>query len=1227
LLKIVTYDGLGGVVGELNARALLTRGAYREALAALEPLPSDPATRIGSLICQAQLFRYLSRRDEGLTAAREAVRLARAHHHPGLGGALSGFAFLEELCGRRLEAVPLAIEALACAQAVGDRRAESEACRLLGRVRIAEGGEWSALMDQAVKAGEAADVHHAAVAHLDYARALRLLDPGGEQTRSGFEQALARFLDSGDPSGETFARLELAGVARKRGDLAEARAQLDAAAVSVTRSEYTSLGAIVDKEAGDLAWMEGDGTRAEMLYRQALAKYPPGAGSAMICRVSLALALLQRDEFEEADGLIQQCVAAANLGVDSVFGGVLHACALVPAAARGDWEAFELAVGRARVGLHDTARSSLEAAWACDRAADLIEPLLADAAAEDRAVLGSRAIRCLQLAGRLRSRWGGEVDVDRIAALARSGVGLPLGPFDLHHRIGRGATGVVWRGVHRASGTPVAVKVLRGGSAREVQAIASLDHPHIVRLLDAGMVTEPIPGALDAGGTWLALELAEGGTVRAACGRMSWAAVRSALLELLDALAHAHARGVLHLDLKPDNVLLDGGRVKLTDFGIAHLLSDRSGAPRQGTPAYMAPEQVLGHWRDLSPATDLYALGCTAVAMLTGAPPYEGTPTQLAQQHVDAPLPPTDGPPGFDAWVRRLMHKSPASRFQTAAEAARALPGAFGGAASTTRSPTQALPTLDLSMLEFDLPSIPRGRAAPTHVPPVPSDWRRPRHHHIPPSDAGLGLLSVRDPGLVGREAERDQLWSALREVSAHREPRLVVLRGAEGVGKRALGRWLGERGAELGLARVAVAHHHPLRGPEHGIAGLVRSFFRSHDLSGEELERRVRPRVGEAWPAVRAMLEELDAPRDALRAGLHRLVFDFARDRAGVVRVENAQWGADSLRWIAELWAVEPRLAVVFVITVREADLNRQPEAAGLLSALEQLPHARTLRIAPLDEEGTRRALGQLLPLTPTLERDVVTRSGGNPGFARQLVTAWVDGGLLLASADGYRMRPGAQPAVPEAPLAIWLGRVDEVVARFGGEARVALEVASAFGAAFDQQIWAAATRVPEGLGDYLSDARLFTVRPDGNWVFAHGGLREALLHHAAERGVLAERHAACAAVVEDPARLAHHLVAAGRFGEAIAPMLLAIDSRRLAGDLLGAAPLVDLAERTWRRLGLPDDDPGAAPIVLMRALLADYSGDDEAAVAYVERCLAIATDDVCRATALDLRARHQQQ
>ncbi|MEO0602821.1 MAG: serine/threonine-protein kinase, partial [Myxococcota bacterium] len=162
-----------------------------------------------------------------------------------------------------------------------------------------------------------------------------------------------------------------------------------------------------------------------------------------------------------------------------------------------------------------------------------------------------------------------------------------LGPLLLSHPIGTGGMGHVWLAQH-PEGVPVAVKLLIEDFANderlldifrfEVRAVASLDHPAIVRVYDYGVVPPEAAtasgGQIGAGAPWLAMEYAAGGSIAERGTVTSWEELSEMILHLLDGLAHSHARGLVHRDLKPHNVLVRAdGTPTLTDFGIAHALT------------------------------------------------------------------------------------------------------------------------------------------------------------------------------------------------------------------------------------------------------------------------------------------------------------------------------------------------------------------------------------------------------------------------------------------------------------------------------------------------------------------------------------------------------------------------------------------------------------------------------------------------------------------------------
>ena len=544
-----------------------------------------------------------------------------------------------------------------------------------------------------------------------------------------------------------------------------------------------------------------------------------------------------------------------------------------------------------------------------------------------------------------------------------------LGAFAITERLGHGGMGEVWRGRHETSHLPVAVKVLRpddrwtGGGAelfrREVRATASMHHPAVVHVLDYGLVSAEAArasgGRLTSGAPWMAMELCSGGTLQGYRGALGWPRIRPVLLTLLDALAHAHARGFVHRDVKPANVLIGTPLdtrpgIKLSDFGIAridHPTQDLAEAEFAGSAPYSAPEQLVGPVHEIGPGTDLFGLGCLAWALLTGDPPHSGAslPALVSARRAGrlpefVPVDPV--PDGFVHWLRRLLAPASGDRFECAADAAWALvrlepndpdeeallasspndalaaSGTLTGLLSGAEDPltvaathTFAATRLGLDGLRRGLGSAPwapdegavrAGRTRPSR-PPLPEDWRR--LHPAPPAaallGAGLGLFPFRTVPLAGREAERDLLWRALHRVSREGTAGAVVVRGAAGVGKSRLVGWICERAHELGAASVYRASHGATPGPADGLPGMLRRRFRLRGTVGDE-----------AGPAVRPQLERRGLRDPNVQNGVLELVAPGSTTpeaRAALLSTPEARWKA-----VADLVAADARRRPVIV-------------------------------------------------------------------------------------------------------------------------------------------------------------------------------------------------------------------------------------------------------------------------------------------------------------------------
>jgi hypothetical protein len=382
-----------------------------------------------------------------------------------------------------------------------------------------------------------------------------------------------------------------------------------------------------------------------------------------------------------------------------------------------------------------------------------------------------------------------------------------VGPFVLERPLATRAMGEVWAALHEPSGSPVALKLLarklttdpRAAEAfrLEARALATVEHPGIVRIHHYGVAGTGTP--------FFAMERAVGGTLADLGARDD---VRAILLSLLDAVAHIHARGLIHRDLTPGNVLLwrmpgpptrwgalvPSVLAKLADFGLATPIGSSEPPPTRarGTPQYMAPEQFEKELRDEGPWTDLYALGCIGYRLVTGKAPFAGRSWKdLERAHRTMDPPAVEGPLG--AWLARLLAKEPRDRFRSAADAAWALV---------------------------------RGPEDPA-APPFPERWGKPEPGRLPLEGTSLSLLEVdRAPA----PSDRDAVWATLGGVAASGRARVVSM-------STDAARWLCERATELGSAVV-------LRG--HDARDVLVRALRTEGLGEVDATERVERQLGD---------------------------------------------------------------------------------------------------------------------------------------------------------------------------------------------------------------------------------------------------------------------------------------------------------------------------------------------------------------------------------------------
>lgn len=321
------------------------------------------------------------------------------------------------------------------------------------------------------------------------------------------------------------------------------------------------------------------------------------------------------------------------------------------------------------------------------------------------------------------------------ASVISSVIGTQVGAYIVEARIGGGAMAAVYRARDTRDGRLVALKILlpdadenvRDRFRQEARTVSILDHPHIVHTLEVGHGMHGL--------TWIAMEMVEGETLGELLERVhALNALDSCVLlaPIAEALAYAHAKNIIHRDVKPSNILLrpatlgDTHAVRisvldypvvplLSDFGIARALDapDLTSMGRTiGTPSYMSPEQCAGT-RELDGRADIYSLGAVLYRALVGRAPFVGSTTQILYAHVYEPVTLPEEvvqtlPPVVLETLRATLAKEPDDRFGAAVELAQALAASAGprpqaGAAVVTAAPEQ--PTMTMDELEATPPT------------------------------------------------------------------------------------------------------------------------------------------------------------------------------------------------------------------------------------------------------------------------------------------------------------------------------------------------------------------------------------------------------------------------------------------------------------------------------------------------------------------------------------------
>jgi serine/threonine protein kinase/type II secretory pathway predicted ATPase ExeA len=588
---------------------------------------------------------------------------------------------------------------------------------------------------------------------------------------------------------------------------------------------------------------------------------------------------------------------------------------------------------------------------------------------------------------------------------------------------------------------------------KEARALAALDHPGIVGARDFGSLRDGSP--------YLAMDLAPGQSLHELShAGLDWPTIWEVVDQILSALAHAHARGIIHGDLKPSNVLVEEipgepPRVHMLDFGLAWLKFDthderldgekspeykpHAGA---GTPGFMAPEQIQHEQHHVCGATDIYSLGCILYRLLARTPPFSGTPKELLKQHAFSPVPPLapafDIPKGVAPIVERMLQKDPWDRWEFAAE---------------TKRLWAAFRPLVGDQADYILPQV---RSSQSRALPKGTGFLGRNPNLDPNPERTTGLLSIRQSPLVGREEVRQQLREICDDVVDGVGPlhRLVILVGPAGAGKSRIAEWLCQAVHEEGTMIPIHARYRPLRGPLDGVVGAVTRYYNFERADRNTIEHSLlrRWKVGEhekgerTWVAGAAEWFRPRAPGERTPVGPSgvRFTLDTVATRRTVSRhvVRRVGKGRKLLFWLDDLHNASASTfegfrrmheedadqPYVIVATVRAEEVHLGTPAAERLREIRELMDGRAIDVTPLEPETTRLLIRKSLELEDDAVEEATRRSRGNPLFALQQLHAWALMGNMELRGGSYHVAPDILAVRPQTTAELWKSRLSIV-------------------------------------------------------------------------------------------------------------------------------------------------------------------------------------------------------
>ncbi|MDI3283684.1 serine/threonine-protein kinase [Polyangium sp. 15x6] len=789
--------------------------------------------------------------------------------------------------------------------------------------------------------------------------------------------------------------------------------------------------------------------------------------------------------------------------------------------------------------------------------------------------------------------------------------GARVGDYTIEDLLGEGGFGAVFR-ARSDAGVLAALKVFKTTAAEltaerlisqqnEIEALLKLDHPSLIQLYGYGFV--------EGVGFYLAMEIAVGETLDAYLERVgaldALDAVRL-MRKVAEALAHCHARDVLHLDLKPSNIVIvdpHEPRVKVLDFGLATLTSGWQPDDTRvtaGTVGYMAPECLRSGRARPDPRMDLYALGTILYELVSGKLPFEGRGqrTIMMNRTVGEMVPLRDVapsvPPAIAALIDELLAQDPSQRPGSAAQLCARLKEVY------------------YDTLRGEEPEGERGPQS-TRVP------QSGRMTSLPPRH------NTEEAPFVGRERELSLLASRVLGTTS-RAATPVVIVGDAGIGKSRLVSELLNVVEQDGAAVVIYARCRELSAlvpysPLREALSRVATATRRKSMTGALVQAAIDATNDEDAELLTALVPELgrglgdaDARRTLLRPSsakrvaelVRRLVTRIAADLPVLVAIEDMHWGDEATLAVLELLSGTLGAAKVFLLGTTRPPLRVAWRGAALMD------------LGPLDREENGRLLAELArggdeSILRELEQHVPLLAAGNPLFGIQVIRNLEVEGFVGRTTFGTLSLGSRNLADYRAPASI-TEALRRGVDSLSPESREVLGVAALLGRNFLRSDLRALglfsiERIDRALDE--GEKRCLLLDAPTSTTFVHDVVLEQLERRAV-RADLREHHLRIARQLErrgaDPGTLARHLERAGETLRAADAYLTAALAR--PGNDPGAGPklhrAIDLvatlpASPEQRRIQLV----ATAELVRMRWLLA---GTEEL-LKLVERCTADTT------------------